>query len=900
MKNVTHNIWPRRLTATLCFGTGLAAFVFGPDLLDLGQDARLAWSATTQIGGPFAAMALCFLSASKTVGNDRSAWRYFGAGSLLYLAGNLYYLYAGLIGYNPPFPTLPEAAYFVMALLFARGMSRLGSETEKTNWVYLYNFAITYCAIAVSCLFLLHLSIKSSVLGTFGSVVAVMYPSLWLSVAAFGIISLFLYNHGHRLFPYILLLAAIGAEATADFVYVNQLMNGTYRLGGVTQILWVASAGLIGWAAIEGLWLRESGDETRNARGGTRVLTHAAVPAAAFAMVILSGSVSGAFGWDRTFAVFATTLGLIFAIIAGLREHRIIQIQRRLHGATERSHQEALESRGSLSAVLESTSDSIIVLDHAGRVEFFNENAAKTLREVGTLKLGVDLWKTFSIDPTSEFGKRFQAALQARSPATFEQIIPGQDIWLSINAFPTTKGTSIFFRDVSEQRRVREEIHFLAHHDSLTGTANRVLFRQRLNASLDPATLSGRVAILCLDLDDFKTINDTLGHPAGDALLVEVTARLASCAEATDLVARMGGDEFAVLCLGERDLEAFSARILEAVGRPFELDGHVIDIRCSIGIAVAPDGPSSADQLIKNADIALYAAKAEQGGAYRFFEPRMELALTQKQALKSELAAALDHSELELVYQPVIDLAHHRVSSFEVLLRWRHPRRGLISPADFIPVAEETGLILPIGEWVLTRACLEAARWPVDVGVAVNLSAIEFRNKALSRTVAAALARANLAADRLELEITETVLLNDSEANLRVLHELRTLGVKIALDDFGTGYSSLAYLRTFPFTKIKIDRSFIADLEDRGDAQAIVRAIADLGRALGMTITAEGIETRQQLDCIRERHCNEAQGFFFSQPVTALAVLPLIERLNADSVWWTSPVPRAISSQAMN
>lgn len=900
MNNATQLVVARRLAATLCFGIGLSAFVFGPDLLDLDQDARLAWSAATQIGGPFVATVLCLLAASKTIGSDKSAWLYFAAGSFLYLGGNLYYLYAGLAGFDPPFPTLPEAAYFVMALLFARGMSRFGSEADKTNWVYLYNFAIIYCAIVVSCLFLLRLSIQSSVLGSFGSIVAVMYPSLWLSVAAFGVISLFLYNHRHRLFAYILLLAAVGAEAAADFVYANQLMNGSYKLGGITQILWVASAGLISWAAVEGLFFSEIVDETRNARGDLRAMTHAAVPAVAIAMIILSGSASGAFGWDNTFAIFATALGLMFAGIAGLREHRIIQIQRRLREATERSHKEALESRGSLSAVLEATSDSVIVLDHEGRIEFFNNNAAEALREVGPLKLGSDLWKTLAIDHTTEFAQRFQASLQSRTAATFEQLIPGKDIWLSINAFPTSRGTSIFFRDVSQQRRVREEIHFLAHHDSLTGTANRVLLRQRLDASLDPSTLPGDVAILCLDLDDFKTINDTLGHPAGDALLVEVTARLTSCVEETDLVARMGGDEFAVLCLGRRDLEAFSSRIIEEVGRPFALDGHVIDIRCSIGIAVAPDSPAGADQLIKNADIALYAAKAEHGGACRFFEPWMELALTQKQALKSELAAALDNSELELVFQPVIDLAMHRVSSFEALLRWRHPQRGLISPADFIPVAEETGLILPIGEWVLTQACLEAARWPVDVGVAVNLSAIQFRNKGLSRTVAAALAAANLAADRLELEITESVLLNDSETNLHVLHELRELGVKIALDDFGTGFSSLAYLRKFPFTKIKIDQSFVADLEKAGDAQAIVRAIAELGRSLGMTITAEGIETRRQLDCIRENHCNEAQGYFFSRPVTPLAVLPLIEKLNAYSIWWTNPMPRATTNPGAN
>jgi diguanylate cyclase (GGDEF)-like protein len=892
MNEAGHIVFTRRVVAALCFCLGLASFYYGPELLALSESARVTWMAATQIGGPFVAMVLCLIGALRAHGRDRSAWLNFALGSFLYLSGNLYYLYCATIGVVPSFPTVPEAAYFVMALFFARGMSQLGSPTATTTWVPFYNFILTYCAIAVSCLFLLHQAIEDSVLTSFGSIAAVMYPSLWLSVAAFGIISLSLYDHGKRLFPYLLLLGAIGAEAVADFVYAFQLMNGTYALGGTTQILWVASAGLISWAALEGLATRDFAHEGGGSRDASRIVTHAAVPAAAIAMIMLSGSMSGAFGWDTTFLVFATALGLTFAIVAGLREHRIIQTQLGLRDASERSHREASQSRGSLSAVLEATSDSVIVLDRDGKVEFFNANAAETLRELGTLMIGSDLWAAFSIDPTSDFGGKLQASLQTHSSAAFEQFVPSKGIWLSIHAFPTAKGMSIFFRDVSEQRRVREEIHYLAHHDPLTGTANRTQFRQRLEASLGTAAGSRDVAILCLDLDDFKTINDTLGHPAGDALLVELAARLKACTEQIDLVARMGGDEFAILCVGARNLDAFAASVLQAVRRPFELEGQVLGVRGSIGIALASEGQPGADQLIKNADIALYAAKAEPGEGYRFFEPEMELKLTQKQLQKTELAAALDNCELELVYQPIIDLEYNRVSSFEALLRWRHPQRGLISPANFIPVAEETGLILPIGEWVLTQACLEAARWPTNVGVAVNLSAVQFRNKSLSRTVAAALAQAGLAADRLELEITETILLNDSAANLDVLHQLRKLGVKIALDDFGTGYSSLAYLRKFPFTKIKIDRSFVADLEEADDAQAIVRAITELGRSLGMTITAEGIETRRQLDRIREKRCNEAQGYFFSRPVTPLAVLPLIEKLNADRTWWRGPTSK--------
>lgn len=889
MTNAVRTLIVWRAIALCGFCMGLAAFWYGPDLLALSAPAHLAWNVVAQIGGPLAATGLCFLSALRSVDSDRAAWQSFGAGSLLYLLGNLFYLYCALVGLSPTFPTLPEGAYFAMAMFFARGMSQFGNVSKNISRVQIYNFGLTYCAITVACLFLLHGSIQGSTLGPFGSIVAIMYPALWLSVAAFGIISLFLYDQGGRLFPYVLLLAAVVAEAVGDFVYAGALMKGTYQSGGITQLLWVASAGLTVLAALEGLIRRDfTADKPASRRSG-RAFTQATVPAAAIAIIVLSGSVSGAFGRELIYVLFSAALGAIFAVLAGLREHYIIEVQRKLREDLERISADAIESRESLSAVLEATSDSVVVLDREGRIEFFNNNAAQTLCGIGTLALGADLWKTFSVDEDSDFSRQFQSSLQAQPSREFEQFVPQQGIWLSINAYRTSKGNSIFFRDISEQRRVREEIHYLAHHDPLTGTANRALLYQQLELGLSSAESEVRVALLCLDLDDFKGVNDTRGHPAGDALLQQVAARIRTSVNAIDLVARMGGDEFAVLCFGERDLRAVAARILEAIGKPYDVDGEPVLIGGSVGIAVRTGPGESADQLIKAADIALYAAKAEGGGTYRFFEPAMEARLTERQVLKSQLGTALDNSELELVYQPIVDLSMNRVASFEALLRWRHPERGMVSPVDFIPAAEETGLILPIGEWVLMQACLEAAKWPGHVGVAVNLSALQFRDRSLPRIVASALSQAQLSADRLELEITETVLLNDSEANLEVLHELRALGVKVALDDFGTGYSSLSYLRSFPFTKIKIDRLFVGDIEQARESQAIVRAIADLGRSLRIVITAEGIETRQQLDWIQLEGCNQAQGYFFSRPVTPLAVLPLIDKLNANSIWWTKP-----------
>jgi diguanylate cyclase (GGDEF)-like protein len=354
------------------------------------------------------------------------------------------------------------------------------------------------------------------------------------------------------------------------------------------------------------------------------------------------------------------------------------------------------------------------------------------------------------------------------------------------------------------ERRNQAHLNHLAYHDPRTGLGNRLAFHQGLTVRLESVGRGPDFAVLCLDLDDFKLVNDTLGHPAGDALLVHIAARLRSCVRDDDLVCRMGGDEFAILQsrpTNRREVEALADRVLEIVSASYQLEEGSVSIGLSVGIALAPGDGRSPDQLLKMADIALYCAKAGGRGRYFFSEPAMEEQLRARHSLKIDLSAALANGELELAYQPIMHLSTNRVSAFEALLRWRHPNRGLISPMQFIPMAEETGLIVPIGEWVLEQACLEAAKWPDHISVAVNVSANEFRSNGLPERVGAALLKAGLRPGRLEIEITESVLLQDSDANLSVLRRLRALGVKIALDDFGTGYSSLAYLRRFPFTR---------------------------------------------------------------------------------------------------
>ena len=435
---------------------------------------------------------------------------------------------------------------------------------------------------------------------------------------------------------------------------------------------------------------------------------------------------------------------------------------------------------------------------------------------------------------------------------------------------------------LAARQKLEAQLTHMAHHDGLTALPNRVLFRQEMERELARARGGEAVAVLCIDLDHFKRVNDTLGHAAGDALLQGAAERLRACVRETDIVARLGGDEFAIVQVQAEQPRAatvLAERLIADLSRPFDIDGHQVVVGASVGIALAPSDGTDADQLMKSADMALYRAKADGRGVLRYFESEMDAKMQARRALELDLRKALVEHEFELFYQPIVDLQSNRVSGFEALLRWNHPTQGLISPADFIPIAEDMGLITPLGEWVLRQACREAAGWPERVKVAVNLSPAQFKSKALALVVTTALADSGLAPDRLELEITESVLLQDNDTVRGVLHQLRQLGVRISMDDFGTGYSSLSYLRSFPFDKIKIDQSFVRDMGQHDDSIAIVRAVAGLGRNLGMSTTAEGVETNEQLGRLREEGCTEVQGYLFSRPLPASEVPRLLAQI---------------------
>jgi diguanylate cyclase (GGDEF)-like protein len=576
------------------------------------------------------------------------------------------------------------------------------------------------------------------------------------------------------------------------------------------------------------------------------------------------------------------------------KTHALETPSARLQAPTASLHASDSDRIEQLTVALENMSQGLCMFDHCHRLVVRNRRFEQIYGlDHDAVPLGTHLWDVWEACKdagtyTSDQLGEVEADL-ARQLRTLEESISLETLKdgrvISVARVPLPDGGWVTtFEDVTERKRAESQIEHMALHDSLTGLPNRTSFRQRLIQAVAGAAPHSQVAVLYLDLDHFKAVNDTLGHPIGDMLLQHVADRLRACLAPSGLVARLGGDEFAIILrnvVSPEQPEALAQRIIDALNRVFDIQGHRIVIGTSVGIAFASSNDIDPDTTVKSADLALYHAKSEGRNTFSYFEPEMATCLQARRALEVDLRSAIEKGELELHYQPIVTLRTNHINCFEAVLRWRHPTRGSVAPDEFIPLAEDIGLIGQIGAQVLFEACRAAMSWPGDVRVAVNLSPVQVRSQTLAQEIGAALDASGLAPDRLELEITETVLLEDTKRTLSVLGQVRALGVRIAMDDFGTGYSSLNYLRTFPFDKIKIDRSFIADLTVRSDAQAIVRAISALAASLGMATTAEGVETQDQLQFLRSEGCTEVQGYIISAAVRAEAVMPLLAKLEA-------------------
>ena len=529
----------------------------------------------------------------------------------------------------------------------------------------------------------------------------------------------------------------------------------------------------------------------------------------------------------------------------------------------------------------------LLMIDDAGRVIVSNAPAARLLadflsppsREPSARPLLRALCAG-TATPRREVFRSLRQGRDRRTAVSFE--VKGRGLTLQVELNPAEEqGWIATIEDVSARKASEARADEAARQDPLTGLPNRLLLQERLSEALVRLHRNGeKCALLLVDLDRFKPVNDTLGHPIGDALLKKVADRLRSAVRPTDTVARIGGDEFIIVQAGIReasDTQALARRLVDLIGRTYMIDGHLLTIGASVGVALAPNDGDASETLLKNADLALYRAKVDGRGTYRFFEPEMDARMQARRRLELDMRQALARREFQLHYQPQMQLEGDRLIGCEALIRWKHPERGAVSPLDFIPLAEEIGLIVPIGDWVIRQACRDATTWPDDMAVAVNVSPAQFKSDRLVETIMSALAGSGLPARRLEVEITEGVLLQENEKTLRTLHRLRELGVRVSMDDFGTGYSSLSYLRSFPFDKIKIVRSFVKDLSSKPDGDAIIRAIAGLGKSLGMTTVAEGVETPEQMQRIRDEGCTDVQGYLISRPIPADDVLAFLK-----------------------
>ncbi|WP_432824280.1 putative bifunctional diguanylate cyclase/phosphodiesterase [Dactylosporangium sp. CA-092794] len=880
---------PTRGYAALCGAAGLvvaalfAEFATGAGGPTVSQNI----SNVALCAAAAAAAWACLAKALRERGRrERWAWVLTGAGALSWAVGQGFCIwYETVLGQEVPFPSLADAGYFWMMPFTAAGLLLLPGTRQSI--AHQARSILDGLMIAVSLLLITWVLILGPLVRQGSDSALGLLVNLWYPAGDVVVLTIVLFmlarlrRGGRRPMSLPLVGAGLAAFTVSDSGYAYLTLIDGYGSGNVLDLGWFAGFALILLAARRPEPPQAGHDEHALTQPLGVMLPYLAVLGALATstfQVISHGPRDPVISWMRS----AIILLIVGRQLLTLLENR--SLTRDLEARVEARTAELRASEQRFQALVQHSSDVVTVISADGDVTYQSESIQRVFGFDPARIMGARLTRVLPAD-AAQVLRAAIAAIAATAYATrvVEVAMPHADGHVRLTEVTLTnllgdanvEGIVLNSRDISERKELEDQLVHEAFHDGLTKLANRALFKDRLEVAL---RRRAGVAILFLDLDGFKEVNDSLGHAAGDHLLMQVAARLRAAAGDGDTVARFGGDEFAVLLdavAAAADADDLARRIIAALDEPFDVENQEIHVQGSIGIALTGPDARDADQLMRNADLAMYRAKSAGSGQFARYDPQMHTGLVERLQLAADLRRALDTQDgLEMHYQPTIELRTGNLVGFEALVRWRHPVRGMIGPADFIPLAESTGLVRPLGEWVLAEACRQAVAWGMDdpdqaMTMAVNVSGRQFDQTDLPAIVAAVLAETGLPADRLCLEMTESVLMTDTEENLAVLLSLKDIGVKLAIDDFGTGYSSLAYLRRFPVDTLKIDRSFVERLSGTTPDAALARTIVQLGQSLGMATVAEGIEQYAQFLALRRMGCDYAQGYYFSRPLPA-------------------------------
>ncbi|GAA3914536.1 putative bifunctional diguanylate cyclase/phosphodiesterase [Actinoplanes auranticolor] len=874
------------------FGVVLSTGVGGPGTAQLISNLGLCAAAVS-------AAVACLFRAASLRGRQRAGWALLGLGVLSWGAGQACAVWLETFTGSVPLPSQADIGYLGMILLTSAGLLVLPVATQT-----LANRArsvLDGLMVAVSLVLIAWYLVIEPLIEAGGDSALALYLSLAYPLGDIVMVTVVVYmlalqRRRGRDFAHLALVGAgIVAFAVSDIGYAYLNLTGAYASGSGTDIGWFAGFSLILLAATKPAGNPATAEPAVDGEGAQPfgvLLPYVAVLAALATSIIWfarTGQASPFVAYTRS----ALILLIVGRQLLTLLENR--GLTRNLETRVADRTAELYASEQRFHALVQHSSDVVTVVGTDAVVLYQSESVQRVFGYTPAMLTGRNITERFSPESAARLLDALRS-VSARPYATtvLELTLPHLDrrqrqaeiTVTNLLGDPNVGGLVLNTRDISERKELQEQLVHEAYHDALTQLANRALFRERVAEALEQRGEDDDVTVLFLDLDGFKEVNDSLGHLAGDQLLVRVAERLTSSVREGDVVARFGGDEFAVLirsALSLGEAEVVAQRIVDELHEPFRVGDRDLHVRGSIGLAAyaalgggaaGADDADDAEQLMRNADLAMYKAKGTGGSGFASYDPRMLAGLVERLELEADLRLALERGELRLHYQPTIDMADSRVIGFEALVRWQHPTRGLINPLDFIPIAEATGLIVPLGRWVLQEACRQAMEWSARDGrrpvkMAVNVSVRQFDRSDLPAVVREVLTETGMPADQLCLEMTESVLMTDTEENLAQLVRLKALGVTLAIDDFGTGYSSLAYLRRFPVDMLKIDRSFVERLGEQADDAALAGTIVQLGQSLGMSTVAEGIEEYGQLAALREMGCTFAQGFYFSRPVPA-------------------------------